>query len=419
MSTNRDLLKEAIADAKAVKDMAIANAKAALEEAFTPQLKSMLSTKIQEMEEEEEIEEVMDKEEIEEQEEDLNLEALLAELEEEESDEMVAEAEDEESEDEEPVAEAEDEDEESEDEDEDEDDEEPLDLEDMTSEDLAAFIEDTIRDMIEAGELPAGEGMEDEEELEGEEGEEEVEMVDIEELISEIDTLDEYDDGEEELEEGLKDWWQRAKGSLGFGELADFNDVALKWIQDNLDNIRAAKGNTSKTEEIVTRFEKEMGPKYPKDSYGEFRADMNSLKTMLTGKEAGGKVTHVAETSEELAEAHKTIDHLRSQLNEVNLLNAKLLYVNKIFKVEKSLTESQKVKILETFDKAASVKEVKLVYETLNGTFKSSNVKPTITENAIGSASKGTGTTRTANPVIPVNEAFDRMKTLAFYKSQH
>ena len=58
MATNRDLLKEAIADAKAVKEMAIANAKAALEEAFTPQLQSMLSAKLQEMEEEEELDEV-------------------------------------------------------------------------------------------------------------------------------------------------------------------------------------------------------------------------------------------------------------------------------------------------------------------------------------------------------------------------
>ena len=52
MATNRDLLKEAIADAKAVKEMAIANAKTALEEAFTPRLKEMLSAKIQEMDKE-------------------------------------------------------------------------------------------------------------------------------------------------------------------------------------------------------------------------------------------------------------------------------------------------------------------------------------------------------------------------------
>ena len=49
MSKNRDLLKEAIADAKSVKEVAIANAKLALEEAFTPHLKSMLSAKLEEM----------------------------------------------------------------------------------------------------------------------------------------------------------------------------------------------------------------------------------------------------------------------------------------------------------------------------------------------------------------------------------
>ena len=106
MATNRDLLKEAIADAKAVKEMAIANAKAALEEAFTPQLKTMLSAKLQEMEKEEmkeeELEEAgfekMDSEEkgfdgqfgninVNEEEDDVmevDLEELLAELEEEE-----------------------------------------------------------------------------------------------------------------------------------------------------------------------------------------------------------------------------------------------------------------------------------------------------------------------------------------------
>ena len=54
----RDILKEAIADAKTVKDTAIANAKAALEEAFTPQLKSMLAAKLEEMELDEEKKEV-------------------------------------------------------------------------------------------------------------------------------------------------------------------------------------------------------------------------------------------------------------------------------------------------------------------------------------------------------------------------
>ena len=43
-----DILKEAIADAKAVRETALQNAKMALEEAFTPQLKNMLSAKLKE-----------------------------------------------------------------------------------------------------------------------------------------------------------------------------------------------------------------------------------------------------------------------------------------------------------------------------------------------------------------------------------
>ena len=85
MATNRDLLKEAIADAKAVKEMAIANAKAALEESFTPQLKSMLSAKLQEMEEEDldENNDIFELEDEINEENDLDLDELLNELNEE------------------------------------------------------------------------------------------------------------------------------------------------------------------------------------------------------------------------------------------------------------------------------------------------------------------------------------------------
>ena len=49
--TNQELFSQAIADAKAVRDAAVANAKAALEETFTPKIMSMLSAKLNEMEE--------------------------------------------------------------------------------------------------------------------------------------------------------------------------------------------------------------------------------------------------------------------------------------------------------------------------------------------------------------------------------
>jgi hypothetical protein len=112
---------------------------------------------------------------------------------------------------------------------------------------------------------------------------------------------------------------------------------------------------------------------------------------------------------EELKEAYSTIETLKSELNEINLLNAKLLYTNKIFK-SKTLNESQKVKVLSSFDKAKNVGEVKMVFETLNEGIKVS--KNTINEN-LGRASKGTITPNVKKPIVESNEAFLRMQKLA------
>jgi hypothetical protein len=71
------------------------------------------------------------------------------------------------------------------------------------------------------------------------------------------------------------------------------------------------------------------------------------------------------EGKDEMDEMKKEIDELKRDLQEVNLLNSKLLYVNKIFR-SKNLTENQKAKVLGAFDKAATVAEVKLVYSTLS-----------------------------------------------------
>jgi hypothetical protein len=111
----------------------------------------------------------------------------------------------------------------------------------------------------------------------------------------------------------------------------------------------------------------------------------------------------------ELSEAYSTIKVLKSELNEINLLNAKLLYTNKIFKA-KNLNESQKVKVLTSFDKAKNVGEVKMVFETLNEGIKVS--KNIIKEN-LGRASKGTMTPNVKKPIVESNEAFLRMQKLA------
>ena len=114
----------------------------------------------------------------------------------------------------------------------------------------------------------------------------------------------------------------------------------------------------------------------------------------------------------ELNEAYETIKTLKSELNEINLLNAKLLYTNKIFR-NKNLTEAQKVKILNAFDKATSVKEVKIVFETLNENIKV-KTKSAIKEN-LGYASKATGRApkTEAKPTVEVDPMVARFKKLA------
>jgi hypothetical protein len=400
MATNRDLLKEAIADAKAVKEMAIANAKMALEEAFTPQLKSMLATKLQEMEDKDEYD-MMGEEEEEnyELEEEFNLEELLAEL---------NEAEDEED--------MEDEADEAEEDMESETEEESMDLEDMSEEDLKSFIEDVIADMVEAGELEAGEDMEGEEMEDEEEESEEEEEVNIDELLAEIDSMDEmYPEEEEMVGEGFMD---RLKNVASY-----FSDSKGK-IEDLMKEIPmkvyAGKrlASSGKIESFTPPTEADINAiaKAAEEDRGDGRIEIKGGKLVYTpGSELKGPAT--ASTFEnlqkELDEAYLTVETLRSELNEVNLLNAKLLYTNKIFK-GKNLTESQKVKVLNSFDKTTTVKEVKLVYETLNEGITTS--KKSLSEN-LGSASKAMGTTK--KPIIEANDAFSRMREIAFYSAKH
>jgi hypothetical protein len=118
---------------------------------------------------------------------------------------------------------------------------------------------------------------------------------------------------------------------------------------------------------------------------------------------------HAAEMEAELEEAYKTIKSLRSTINEVNLLNAKLLYTNKLFRGY-NLTNEQKVKVVENLDRTSSVREVKLVYATLaesmkfTGTEKKASIKKSITE---GLASKKTASTAPKKEII--SESADTM----------
>jgi len=118
---------------------------------------------------------------------------------------------------------------------------------------------------------------------------------------------------------------------------------------------------------------------------------------------------------EDLKEALETINTLKAELSEVNLLNAKLLYVNKVFR-NNNLTEDQKVKVIATFDKAETVKEVKLVFETVKENLVSETKAPakkTVKEHK-SFASKATGNAPKPKEVVPmVSEQVLRMQKLA------
>jgi len=118
----------------------------------------------------------------------------------------------------------------------------------------------------------------------------------------------------------------------------------------------------------------------------------------------------VEENKAELNEAIKVIKILKSELNEVNLLNAKLLYVNKLFR-NKTLTESQKVKVINAFDRAESVREVKNIFETLKEGITTSTAKKPMNESR-SFASKAVGVAPKTQ-IVEGNDFVARMQKLA------
>ena len=113
----------------------------------------------------------------------------------------------------------------------------------------------------------------------------------------------------------------------------------------------------------------------------------------------------------ELDEAYRTVKKLQSVINEVNLLNAKLLYTNKLFR-NFELNETQKMKVIENFDRAGNTREVKLVFSTLAESFNRPRTKKKMVKESY--ASKPVRTTAPSKPIL--NEGFElaaRWKKLA------
>ena len=402
---NSKLLKEAIADAKAVKETALANAKLALEEAFTPRLQSILSQKMRqeaEMEDDdtEQVDEELDSSDIGTKVgqdkagtpgkqptldadtelapgmkkstaktglEDPNRKIVNTLMEDEmgmddEKDQEIAElrarlAELEGSE------------------------------EDTDGDDMGMEGDDMGMDSDEDGE---------DYDVTGDEGEDtEEDDMDLESIIRELEAQlgDEEGDKEEEDESSM------------YEDYSDGSDAGTdksedpKVVMNNEAEEEDSKDDVIDLEEILREME----------------ADMKNEDEAHNPAKAGEAGTLKAE----LKQAYSTIKSLQGTINEVNLLNAKLLFANKLFRAH-NMTNEQKVKVIETLDRTKTVREVKLVYSTLAENLTKTPTKSNIAKKSIteGMASKVVKSTKPAvaaqKQVIAENADFaNRFKKLA------
>ena len=358
-----DLLKDAIADAKAVRETALANAKIALEEAFTPKIQSMLSQKIQsEVEEQEEAEvEEQEEEEVEEQSDSSEIGA---------ADNVVN------------VADGDDE----------EDPQGPGAVTEQDEEEVEEQEEEEVEEQEE-------EELEEQEEEEVEEQEEDDEL-DLEAILRELEEDEEVEEQEEEEVE------EQEEEEVEENEEED----ALLAAADAL----APEAPLDGSDEIEEQEEEEIEEDEEEIDLEEILRELSEEGEEEVEEDTETSQGDVSKLQNELEEHRSVVKYLRSKLNEVNLLNAKLLFTNKLFR-SFGLTNEQKLKVVETFDRARNLREVKLVFSTLAESFGPKNVdKPAIKESK-GTASKAVASTKPKSKKVITegSEMKDRFQKLA------
>lgn len=456
---NKDLFKQAIADAKSIREAAIANAKLALEESLTPQLKELLAQRLTEMEEEDAPATVISEEEVAEEVQEETLEEAIG------SDGLtaVAEAEEEHSEEgevegDETGKKAEVDSEESEDEAEEE-------VGEMSVEDLKDLIRDVLMQVM--GDREQGQ----EDDLEADAmtmaGDDMTAVTDteinIDELMAELALINdpkgstshgnilEIEEAQDPLrEEAIAEIKKHMKPATMesmrryaeakhmdvhevLGKMAEYGTTAeVKKVAELLGAAEAlGEGAYHK---IMERLTSELNHTPAMDEMIDFETAASlPLATKIISmaipvvaallglgyaavkdklEKGGAEAAELMKQAEEKAkEVNQGMDTLRNDLNETNLLNAKLLYVNKVFKAS-NLSESQKASIIAAFDKAETVKEVKLVYETVSENVSSVGKKEVVRE-AKGFASAAAGISTKPGVITETNQAVLRMQKLA------
>lgn len=383
--TNQELYKQAILDAKAVRETALAAAKESLSEAFEPRIMEMMRLKLAE-ELEEKIEEVDE----------------TAEKMEESMDEMEMQDE-------------------------------------ATMQDEGDMMDESTLDEILAELNALSEEMMDEAELEeGATGyDEKAKTTHGDKKLHEAD--DDKEDSEEEEKEG-EDEKEAPKADKGAeeGPVTDDEEVVELTVGELKNIIRdvfmQAQGGGMAPDmggPLDAGAEEDLmgGVGAPEEmdelTLDEILAELENESKMEENVNPGAEATHkgtpgsykggevgVEEMKKDLKEATKTITALKAELNEINLLNAKLLYFNKILKA-KSLNESQKVHVMNAFDRATNVKEVENTYKTLSESITAP--KKAALKESIGFASKPIGSAP-AKPIVETDTFVNRWQVLAGIK---
>ena len=330
-----DLLKEAIADAKAVKETALANAKIALQEAFAPRMMRMISDQIEnEVEGEEEL----------------------------------------------PVA-------------------APDDLDaiagDQEGGDDFTWTDDSLSATVGGNDYDFKVGMGGDDDAEFDEPE----VEDSEQAIPTDDDMNaEYNEGmnyEDDLE--LESIIRELEDGTETEE--DHTEVEPMYEDDELPVENHYTGHDEEEEDIDGIIESIL-----RETEEEEAPDAEVVAELEDKLE---------DTEEKLEEAYRTVKQLKGIINEVNLLNAKLLYTNKLFR-NYELSENQKMKVIENFDRATNTREVKLVFTTIAESFKRPTTKRVVKESL---ASRAVNTTAPSNATRQVlGEGFElanRWKKLA------
>ena len=400
MESNQELFRQAILDAKAVRETSLASARATLAEHFEPLVKSMFQETVENIEEgdDDKMEEAKMHDMKKAKKHDME-EAKMHDMEESTLDEILAEL-------------------------------DALSEDDMNDSGLEEQTT-TTAGYDEKAHTAKGETGYDEK-ARTSHGDHKLHEAEDDDDTKEDDKDAEADDKAEEAGEDLTKDMEAGEGTdeqevvdITVGELKDIIRDVFMTLQggDMAADTAALDADTDLAMDLGTDDAAEMDTD-DEISLDEILAQLEAEEKVEEGAAAGeipgGQITSkaadthkVEEMKKELNEAVKTIKALKTELNEINLFNAKLMYVNKIFKA-KNLSESQKTKVINAFDRATSVKEVENTYKTLLESVSADTKKSSLKE-SVGFASKPIGSAP-ARPIVETDALYSRWQTLAGIK---